>query len=255
MSVLTSLLLAFALYNFPWITKYWRISTAKLSIGRGDSVAFVSDVHIGSSGFSLKARSIGRILRRLKVGALVIVGDLIDRRLSIDLKGLERIAELAANILDIRDTTIIYIASSSAHDVVVRGFENGIVKLKLRSRGVDFLYTVNPIDLAFDGCRERVYAMHGDYVSRDGTVSYLVDRVGRRLFKTALTGLAARKILGLGDRYWVILGHSHVSYIDRKHRVAVLGSWVRRLYAPRESSIAITTCSSSKLNVMLAKFD
>lgn len=249
--LITFAVFVFVVYNFPWITGYWRIDVKEFVIKKSRRIAFISDVHLGARGSSIgMVKDTLKMLRRLSVDTLVIVGDLINRRFYIDMKDLEMLAIFIANTLKLTNTTIIYILSSSAHDVILNSSGNDIAKVKIDDINVELIYIPHVLKVRFEGCRDYIYATHGDYISRNGVVSYLIDRISRKIFKKLFTGIAARKIFHLDGRSWVILGHSHTPYIDRKYKVVGLGSWVKRYYAPRESAVALVTCKDGLLNVV-----
>ncbi|MEM3980885.1 MAG: metallophosphoesterase [Ignisphaera sp.] len=246
-----AILFLYTIYNFPWLTKYYRLNSGEFLLRKGNRVAFVSDIHIGASGSNIMLlKFIGKILRILNVDVLVIVGDLIDERIHLGSRYLEKLAELVVKILDLKDVTVIYIPSNTSHDVVFEGQGKDFRRFQLRSRNVDFIYAPHMLKIFFEECNEYIYATHGDYISRNGAIAYILDKVCRKVIGKRITGIIARKVFNIDNKAWVILGHSHVSSLDPRYRVIGLGSWIKRYYAPRECSIAIVSCKNKTIGIV-----
>ncbi|MEM2512454.1 MAG: hypothetical protein QXX61_04905, partial [Ignisphaera sp.] len=88
----------------------------------------------------------------------------------------------------------------------------------------------------------------------NGIVSYLLDKISRKVLGKGITGIIMRRIFGLDSESWVILGHSHIPSIDRKYRAIVLGSWVKRFFDPRGYSIAVASCRNNAINIIFKVF-
>lgn len=242
---LVFIIIAFILYNFPWISKYWKIEMGKISVMEDNKIVFVSDIHLGV--FSVNSiRILSKIIEKLKARVIVFVGDLIDKRFMIKLEDLEKIARALIHILNLRDAKVIYIPSNSAHDIFINGWNGDIIRLKLDYRNIEFIIAPYILKIELNNCREYIYATHGDYFSRDGVLAYLFDKISRRIFRKLFTGVAIRKILNLDNNIWILVGHSHTALIDHRYKVLGLGCWISRLYAPRESVVAIARCRKDK---------
>lgn len=254
--MLTSVLFCFILYNFPWISRYWSPDIEKFVVKKGGKIALVSDVHIDADSLDIDwIRIIGKTVEKLSIDFLIVVGDLVNKRLYIDINYLEKFARVVTNIMDLRNTVILYVPSNSAHDLALYSQKKGGIRFRFLDRNVEFIYTVHMLRIDFEECSESIYVTHGDYISRNGVLSYLLDKVGRKMFKKLFTGVIGRKILDLDNRSWIVVGHSHVSYLDRSYRAIGLGCWIKRYYAPRESSIAIASCRNKSLNIRFISLD
>lgn len=250
-----SIITALSIYNFPWLTKYYRLNLEEFLVRKGNKVAFASDIHIGASGSNIRLlRFIGKIVRLLRVDVLVVAGDLIDERVYLDVRYLEKLAELVVNILDLRDVTVLYIPSNTSHDIVFKDQGKDLRRFQLRSRNVDFIYAPHILKIVFEECDEHIYATHGDYISRNGAVAYILDKICRKIIGKRITGIIARKVFNLDNKAWIVLGHSHISSLDPRYKIIGLGNWVKRYYAPRECSLAIASCRNRRIDVVFLDF-
>jgi len=66
----------------------------------------------------------------------------------------------------------------------------------------------------------KILVIHGDQMVRTGMLHHLINRITGTLLVEKL----AKKLMGLGEDTWLVMGHSHIAGIDFKGRVANPGS-------------------------------
>ncbi|MCS7111040.1 MAG: hypothetical protein N3D82_01315 [Ignisphaera sp.] len=229
------------LYNFPSMLRPPRIRCANVVLS--GPVVVVSDVHIGSRKSYYMV--LGRLIKRWGLTTITVAGDLLDRRIppSDIVNGLKS----AIEALGLERGRIIYIASTASHDID-SSFEK---PLHLTINSISIHVVSGVARILIDGCSSYILATHGEYVSRDGVVAHLLDRLGISLFRKSLTSLLIRRMLRAEKAAWIILGHSHIPFIDHTLRVINTGSWDDRAYAPVKPAVGIVKCINGKLD---AKF-
>jgi len=97
---------------------------------------------------------------------------------------------------------------------------------------------------------EPFYILHGDYVFSD-TIGILA--LINKFTSTLLWERASRSAIGVGDNYWVILGHSHVPGIDYQRKIANSGFWINRYFSATDTGVLIEANEKEEPKVELIK--
>lgn len=227
------------LYNFPLLLKPPRVIDAGVAIS-GPAIV-VSDVHIGSrkSYYTL----LGKLLKRLKSTALIVAGDLLDER--VPLSSFVSSLKSAVEILGLERGSMVYVVSTAGHDVYGY-FEK---PLHLVINGVDIHIVSDVARIHIDGCGSYILVTHGEHISRDGVAAHLLDRLGVALLGKPITPILMRRTLRGRELAWIFLGHSHIPFTDFRARVANMGSWDDRVYAPAEPLVGIISCVGGRPSI------
>lgn len=231
------------LYNFPLLFRFSKANVSSIVVL--EPIIIVSDIHVGSrKSYHTVLR---RFIERMRYDTLVIVGDLIDDRIPLSniLNGLKT----AIEALGLEKGRIIYIVSTTSHDI--NGYFEKPLHITIDSIAISIVSGI--IRISIDGCRDYIYAAHGEYVSRDGVIAYILDRISMALFRKSITAIIMRKALDIERDAWVFIGHSHIPSIEPLLKIVNTGSWDERIYASAKPGIGIVRCIDNKLDVKFIK--
>ncbi len=243
-----SLLIVLTIWNFPWLTRYWVLEIYYLNLKNITSMVIISDIHLESNYEDLS--TIGTWLKRNNIAMLVIAGDLFDNKHYYmnyqELRSLLRDAVEKLNLTGINH--IEYIVSETSHDPIIT---NGTITLNVNDVIVNVRRGLLMIKL--DNCDNVVYVTHGDYISRDGVVAYIINYffkiLGYKLFLEKLL----KNILNIPKNSWLIMGHTHISGIDYEARVANSGFWISRYGLSSSRTVILAKCTNEELIIKLTK--
>lgn len=229
--ILTIIFITFVLWNFPWLTAYYKpnISTFKIEVNK--KVLIVSDLHLSPS--NIKYKPLEKIVKKENVKYLVIAGDFIEyKHKEIEEEKLIKILEKILKKLNINqeDLTIFYIPSKSSHDPKI----NKNIEFQLNSIKIHIIDGI----LRLVSKNIALYITHGDYASRDGGIAATINRTLKLLGVNLFLEKLLRKILKIEENSWLIMGHTHIPGIDESSRVANCGAWSRHILR-KESNTAI----------------
>ncbi len=228
--VLATGTITFALWNFPWLTKYYTLEITSFELKEDSKVLIVSDLHIQPSNIAFKP--LKKIIESKNIKYLIIAGDFIEyKHKKIEKENLSKILAKILRKLEIHEKlTIFYVPSNTSHDPKIS--ENTV--LELNSTKIYILNDVLKLVLR----NFTLYVTHGDYASRDGAIAATINRIlklfGKKLFLENLL----KKILKLEQDSWLIMGHTHLPGIDGQKKVANCGAWGRH-FLRKESNTAI----------------
>ncbi|MHA1580986.1 MAG: metallophosphoesterase family protein [Candidatus Baldrarchaeia archaeon] len=229
--ILAIIFIMFVLWNFPWLTTYYKPNISTFKIEGDKKVLIVSDLHLNPSNIEYKP--LEKIVKKENVKYLVIAGDFIEyKRKEIKEEKLVKILEKILKKLDINQEglTIFYVPSKSSHDPKINKnieFQPNSIKIHVID-GILRLVSKNT----------TLYITHGDYVSRDGSVAATINRILKLLGVDLFLEKLLRKILKIEENSWLIMGHTHIPGIDESSRVANCGAWGRHILR-KESNTAI----------------
>lgn len=229
--ILTIIFIMFVLWNFPWLTTYYKPNMSTFKIEGNKKVLVISDLHLKPS--NIKYKPLEKIVKKESVKYLVIAGDFFEyKHKEIEEEKLIKILEKILKKLNIdqEDLTIFYVPSKSSHDPKI-------------SKNIEF--QLNSIKIhVIDGILRLVlkntilYITHGDYASRDGGIAATINRILKLLGVDLFLEKLLRKILKIEENSWLIMGHTHMPGIDESSRVANCGAWGRHILR-KESNTAI----------------
>ena len=245
-AVLLGALAIYLVWNFPWLTGYWRPVIVDIDVNPG-VVAVVSDVHLGANLGPV--HRIGAVLRGLGVDYLVVLGDLFDDEYRV-VNGSElyRLLRWAASSLALNPgTTVVYTISLSSHDPQLPVDK----PVRVDVDGVTFIVVPGIARLRMGGC--TVYVSHGDYASRNGAIAFAINLLACAIGQCGVVERLMRWVLGVGDDEWVAIGHTHLPYIDPRLKVANPGSWFNQIPMKPPMNVMVMRCEGPSLKVDIVK--
>jgi len=229
MLILMGILIAFILWNFPWILKYYTVECCKEKI-LGEKILVFSDVHLKPSQ-SLPRKLTDFIITN-NIKYIVIAGDLLDCKHKLNNK--ELVDVLRKVFLDFKDTDIVkifYITSTTSHDPRI----DGIKDLDLGFTKVIII----PGVLILETTAGTIYISHCDYACRHGTIARILNTILSKFGKKLYMEQLARKAFRVEDNSWVICGHTHMPGIDYTKKIVNPGGWKTKLWVKKADTVII----------------
>ncbi len=251
--VLTSaaaiVLIAYMLINnSPWlIERELKMSSIRLN---SNSMLVVSDLHIDANLSELSV--ISELIRRGGVSAMTIAGDLFDRRVKVNDSELRMMLHWAIRRLGLinDELTLIYVRSESSHDPELEDY--GSIKIT-RLNNVLVVTVPRVIKVNFPNCSSSVYIAHGDYTVSNGLLAGLINIFSLTLLRLPIVELMTRKLLGVSDDDWVIIGHTHLPAISGRFKIANPGSWKGIFFIKPYNGYVLIKCINNQLITKLSK--
>ena len=216
--VATALLIAFILWNFPWILRYYSLEVHYQRITDNPSVVIISDIHAGSGKEDLV--SLGRVLKSLKADVIAIAGDLFEfEHKPADITKLKILIKNFLSKISLNQfVKMFYVVSGSSHDPILK---KKVVQFNINGNMITVIKGV----LKLETSGVLVYVTHGDYACRDGVIANLLNKISLRLRRIPWMECKLRRIVGVKRDEWLIAGHTHIPLIDHGLKVANCGSW------------------------------
>ncbi len=225
-------IMVYLIWNFPWLTKYYMPIIYKERIP-GSKIIVFSDTHIRKGTLP---ETLTRFIIKEKFDIVVVAGDLLEyghRKISRE-ELRDKLTEVFDPILSHQFVgQIFYVTSTSTHDPKIENVEELIL------RGVRMV--VIPGVLILENTA-KYYVTHGDYASRNGAVSRILNKVSGLWIERKL-----RKILRVPDNAWLICGHTHIPKIDYKVRIANTGGWRKKLWIKPTCTVIIIDSKSNEV--------
>lgn len=211
----TLFIIAYIIWNFPWLTKYYTLKVYREKIASNKIIVF-SDVHIKKGALPA---SLEEFIVRHNFDTIIVAGDLLEyghKRIHKD--ELERVLKEIFNpvIENGYVKQIFYVTSTSTHDPKVED----IIELPISNVKI----VVVPGLLILEN-KTKYFITHGDYVSRNGAIARVLNKISRLWLERKLRG-----ILDVPRDAWLICGHTHIPSIDRELRIANTGGWKGKLW-------------------------
>lgn len=226
--------LAYALWIFPWLTRYYVPHVDSESVSSGERVVVVSDVHIGSGAEDLLGLLYAVV--SLRPDVMVIAGDLFDderRRITESELGL-LIRPLVERVELFGVSRMFYVLSRSSHDPKIDANRMELSFGRIR------VIVVNGV-LRLKIGRTIVNITHGDFACRNGFLAALLERVADVVGVKFLMERVLRRVLRISREDWLVMGHVHRAGIDEGRKVANAGSWKSYLGRPSHKAIVLIT--------------
>jgi len=237
----------FSIINFrfllyPLFPRFNPLNNAKHLTLDGCSL-FISDLHLRADRPFRYSDAIGRVLQERRISNLFVVGDLFDSPEDGRVLAGEHTGSPIAGILGLRDLPLkaFFIEGSAHHDPSTK-----------QSAALNMAPLVELGRCALlDFHQMTVVAYHGHDLSWvAGAIGHGWDRF---ISKLSLER-AWKKVARIPESDWVIFGHTHISGIDVKHRVANCGGWQeRRLVHPARTGLLLSPENGSLEIVNFAK--
>lgn len=192
----------------------------------------VSDLHLDGNRRDL--RCVGSAAARLNARTIVIVGDLFD--LMHDKPLTETMLRYAAMRLGLVGGRwdIVYVAAVSNHDPRIP--EAMIWTIE----GSKVLAVSGAVLAQLEG--SWYLFVHGDNVISNGPLAFLVD--------IALRGIVeriSRRSLGVDEKVFTVMGHTHMPMLDLGLRTANAGTWVHRFLPAWNTALLIPFAGTPRL--------
>lgn len=212
-----TLVLAYVLWCFPWLTRYWYPRTYHMRVSPGTLLLVVSDIHYNFCDPMVS--TVGDLARVLGVKYVVIAGDLIEYRTRVTIEELRKLLSDVLRTLHLTNFSgeVVYVRSMTSHDPIPPREE---LRVEVAGTRVWVLTGI----LVIETSGPKIYVLHGDYLCRNGFLAHLVNR----LLGPLLLERVGRVVLGLHERDWLIMGHTHIPGLDSGARVANCGCWMRK---------------------------
>ena len=232
------------LHSFPPISARFS-NVFHIAFSQSDlPILVVSDLHLGSRS-SLGAKLLVSVLRHSSARAIVVAGDLFDKKTLLNNKALSLLRRLTAGSVRV----VIYVPSTSSHDLVDIPREAVVREID----GKKVFVFPKAVAISVEKCLGKLYVTHGDIAIRNGVAAHITDVLTSKIFSKTFTGAVLRKKLGLGDLDWLIHGHTHIAQINRQYKVASTGCWIDRPHEKIERAFAVVSCSEGVLDVKLIR--
>ncbi|MHA1595494.1 MAG: hypothetical protein ACTSXJ_04370 [Candidatus Baldrarchaeia archaeon] len=216
--------LALFLWNFPWILRYYTLKIFKYDIKLDNKAIFISDLHVNVNDAcdGRFLRVLGEFIVNENVKRLVIAGDFVNFvHKSISRDRLEKMIAQAVRTIGIPKNyyiEIFYVTSTTSHDPKVSEMINFSVD------NAEVFVIPGALILEVNG-RTKFCVVHGDYVSRNGFLSSILNRIAAIFGRKLYLERKLKSVIGLDAETWLIMGHTHMPGVDPANRVANCGSW------------------------------
>ncbi len=229
---LTVAVAAFVVYQLPFL--YDVVDRHDVNFNGSYTIAVISDLHIESNKRDLSCIAIH--LSAMNVTHLIVNGDLFDDKHSsaIDANMIKYAID-RLNLHSVRSLRMVVIVLSLYnHDPIASD--------SLTS------YRVNDMDVLVVRGLLRIHLLnttlnvvHGDYIVRNGIIATLLNQI---TFGPTFERMA-RRVLGLDEREWIVLGHTHIPAFSADERIANTGSWISRFSEPSDTMLVVSASKSS----------
>ena len=234
--ILVGIIIAFFLWNFPWILKYYTVESYEEKILDGKILIF-SDTHL-KPGRSLPRKLTNFIIMN-NIKYIVVAGDLLDYKHKLNNKELfDVLSKVFLNLKNTDVGKIFYITSTTSHDPRI----DGIREIDLGFSKIILIPGVLKLETSVG----IIHISHCDYVCRHGAIARMLNSILGKLGKKLYIERLARKAFGVDDNSWVICGHTHIAGIDHSQKIGNPGGWKSKLWVKR-ADMAIIVDQDIKL--------
>ncbi|MGQ4913949.1 MAG: metallophosphoesterase family protein [Candidatus Asgardarchaeia archaeon] len=213
--------IGYALYVFPWITRYLELYISEKEI-TDKKILVISDLHLFAER-NCDSSILYKIVNDEKPDMIILAGDVLEYHKKVDEKTLKSLLEKCFFKSDnnnlIATSDIIYLTSLSSHDPILNRKE-----IRLEINDVEFTIIRGCIKL-FGQNHNSIFICHGDYIARNGAVAGILNKVMSHFGKNLFLEKMLKKRICENEDDWLIMGHTHIPGIDYNSRVANTGAW------------------------------
>jgi len=224
--------LAYLLYNVKNLIFTPKCQFIEISI-EDENFLLVSDLHIATKQLRKSdLHKIGDYMARENIRSLFILGDLFDDfHKKISTEHLSRELKKALKLLKLPEKSQIFITfSRNSHDPIISAD-----KIELTLDSLNIIAANKPIRLCAG--ETTLILLHGDLAVKNGALAYIINKVGNYFQRKYFVEESLKKKLGINKDSWLVMGHTHIPFINKELKIANTGCW--KHYWREESDTAI----------------
>jgi UDP-2,3-diacylglucosamine pyrophosphatase LpxH len=189
-------------------------------------IAVVSDLHAEDKGFN--ARCFTKTIKAINPEVLIIAGDVFNNmeKQKFDESMAKIVVELTGYPNNLRE--ILITLSIGNHDPKIKGLMESFNINNINVKAINGVALLRFND-------KHLVVLHGDLLFKNGIIAAFINLLLGKGFYERIT----KRILLLNSDTFLIMGHTHIPFIDYKMKSANSGSWAWRPIVGKSSTILI----------------